>query len=85
MIPIGQIIEGHGNKVLDKLGLLPADLKALSDQRFNQCTTCHTDPRPDNPSQTGPGLRNNQYCNSCGCDMLAKTKVIAAKCPIGRW
>ena len=86
---IGHIIEGHLNKLLDKAGVLPEDTKQLSDLRFADCLLCDSLPHPSKPGQTGPGLVNQQYCNKskggCGCDMLAKTKVINAKCPIGRW
>ncbi|MFN5170002.1 MAG: hypothetical protein ACK5DD_10265 [Cyclobacteriaceae bacterium] len=82
---VGQIMEGHFKKTIDKVGLLPEETKKLSEIRFAACTTCDTTPHPTVPSQNGPGLRDNQYCRACGCDMQAKTKVIEAKCPIGRW
>lgn len=82
---IGQIIEGHFNKLLDKAGALPEDTKNLSELRFADCLLCAHRPHPQKPTENGPGLRDNKYCNSCGCDMEAKTKVISATCPIGRW
>lgn len=82
---IGQIIEGHFNKYLDKAGMLPQDTKHLSELRFADCLLCNALPHPKDKNQNGPGLRDGKYCNSCGCDMQAKTKVITAKCPIGRW
>ena len=89
MIPIGQIIEGHFNKLLDKAGALPDDTKKLSEMRMADCLLCAHTPHPSKPGQNGPGLLNNKYCDKskggCGCDMEAKTKVINAKCPIGRW
>lgn len=88
-IQVGQIIEGHFNKMLDKAGLLPDDTKKLSELRFADCLLCAHTPRPDNQNENGPGLVNNKYCDKskggCGCDMEAKTKVLEAKCPIGRW
>lgn len=88
---IGQIIEGHFNKALDKVGMLPDDTKQLSELRFTDCLICHLTPAPQpnvgliTTGGNGPGLRNEKYCKACGCDMLAKTKVITATCPIGRW
>lgn len=89
---ISQIIEGHFNKYLDKAGMLPDDTKKLSEMRFADCLLCDSIPHPAAPpspkgegKRNGPGLRDGKYCNSCGCDMEAKTKVITAKCPIGRW
>lgn len=82
---VGQIIEGHFNKHLDKVGLLPSDTKSLSELRFADCLLCEHLPHPKKPGENGPGLRDKKYCKDCGCDMEAKTKVIDAKCQIGRW
>lgn len=84
---VGQIIQGHFNKALDRAGVLPADLKQLADLRFQQCTTCHVDPvRPLRDAKPGPGLAaDGKTCNHCACDMTAKTKVLSAACPAGRW
>lgn len=93
---ISHIIEGHLNNTLDKVGMLPEDTKALGDIRFEKCERCDTTPHPASPPSPegegkrsdvffGPGLRAGRFCNSCGCDMQAKTKVVDAKCPIGRW
>lgn len=82
---IGQIIEGHFNKHLDKVGLLSSDTKKLSELRFADCLLCDALPHTTKKGENGPGLRDKKYCNACGCDMEAKTKVIDAKCPIGRW
>lgn len=84
-IQIGMIIEGHFNKVIDKVGLLPDETKKMSDLRFADCLLCAHTPRPNDTNTKGPGLRDNKYCNACGCDMEAKTTVKEATCPIGRW
>lgn len=82
---IAQILEGHANKALGKVGLLPEDTLKLSEIRFAHCLFCHLTPRPAPGVGNGPGMREEKYCNACGCDMEAKTKVIDAKCPIERW
>lgn len=82
---VGQIIEGHFNKMLDKVGMLPDDTKKRGEIRFADCLLCEFTPVPGNQNTNGPGLRDKKYCKSCGCDMEAKTKVLEAKCPIGRW
>lgn len=69
---IGQIVEGHGNNLLDKAGILPGDIKALAEQRLDICKTCEK----FTPSKT---------CAQCGCFMPAKTKAIKATCPLGKW
>lgn len=83
---MGQIIEGHFNKVLDSFGLLPDDIKMMATERFKQCISCGTTPNPKQPDEMGRGLDpSNNKCRYCTCDMEAKTKVIDTKCPIGRW
>ena len=100
---VGQILEGHFNKALDKVGWLPDDTKRLSELRFAYCQWCHVTPTPQSKASSdlqlpsasgvckqpdvvvGPGLRERKYCKSSGCNMEAYTKVISAKCPIGRW
>ncbi len=87
---IGQIIEGHSNKMLSKAGMLSDELEKLSELRFADCLLCHLTPAPQEATiittgGNGPGLRDEKYCKACGCDMDAKTKVKSATCPIGRW
>jgi hypothetical protein len=86
---IGQIMEGHFNNLLHKAGAPPDDTARLSELRMADCLLCEHTPHPTKPGQTGPGLLNGKYCNKerggCGCDMHAKSKVISATCPIGRW
>lgn len=82
---IAQIIQGHTNKALANVGLLDEDVKKMADLRFADCLLCEHTPHPTNPGQNGPGLREQKYCKNCSCDMMAKTKVPSAKCPIGRW
>lgn len=88
-VHISHIIEGHANNVLDKLGLLDADTKRMSELRFADCLLCDSLPHPQDATRKGPGLVNGKYCNKaaggCGCDMEAKTKAKEAQCPIGRW
>ena len=35
--------------------------------------------------QACPELTDANRCKQCGCFMKLKTKVKAAKCPIGKW
>jgi hypothetical protein len=66
----------------DKNGVTPLDMlnpmtKHVSDdvakQRFDTCLSC-------------PELINiTKQCKKCGCFMAAKTKLEAAKCPLGKW
>jgi hypothetical protein len=80
-----QIVQGHTNNALSAVGLLGSELDKLSELRFADCLLCDTQPHPKDASRKGPGLRDGKTCNQCGCNMLAKTKVKDATCPIGRW
>jgi hypothetical protein len=45
----------------------------LSEERYSICKNC-------------PELiKLTTQCKKCGCFMAAKTKLEAAKCPIGKW
>lgn len=66
----------------EKNGVTPLDLlnpktksadAILAEERFNICLSC-----PELISLT-------TQCKKCGCFMKAKTKLEAAKCPIGKW
>jgi len=69
-------------KYKEKNGVTPLDLlnpktkhaaKTLAEQRLDICKQC-----PELISLT-------TQCKKCGCFMSAKTKLEAAKCPLGKW
>jgi hypothetical protein len=46
---------------------------SISEKRYNICLSC-------------PELLNlTKQCKKCGCFMAAKTKILNAQCPIGKW
>jgi hypothetical protein len=47
--------------------------KDTSDSRYSICQSC-----PELISLT-------KQCKKCGCFMAAKTKLLNAECPIGKW
>ena len=49
--------------------------KLVSDNIDGRWTIC----------QTCPELTDANRCKQCGCFMKLKTKIKAAKCPIGKW
>lgn len=66
----------------DKNGVTPLDMlnpntrhvdEDVAKQRFDTCLSC-----PELISIT-------KQCKKCGCFMAAKTKLEAAKCPLGKW
>jgi hypothetical protein len=66
----------------EKNGVTPLDMlnpnskpasAELAEQRMDMCRAC-------------PELiKVTKQCKKCGCVMTAKTRLEAAKCPIGKW
>jgi hypothetical protein len=66
----------------EKNGVTPLDMLnpmskhasiELADSRMSMCKAC-------------PELIHlTNQCKKCGCVMIAKTKLEAAKCPLGKW
>jgi hypothetical protein len=66
----------------EKNGVTPLDMlnpmskhaeENVSNERYEICKAC-------------PELiKVTKQCKKCGCVMTAKTKLEAAKCPIGKW
>ena len=69
-----EYIERNGVTPLDALN--PKTKKAtpeLAEQRFDICKSC-----PE-------FLKISGQCKKCTCFMAVKTKLEAAKCPLGKW
>jgi hypothetical protein len=69
-----QYKEKNGVTPLDLLNPMtkPAD-KELAKLRLETCLSC-------------PELiKTTKQCKKCGCLMTVKTKLEAAKCPMGKW
>jgi hypothetical protein len=69
-----QYKEKNGVTPLDLLNPMtkPAD-KELAKLRLEACLSC-------------PELiKTTKQCKKCGCLMTVKTKLEAAKCPMGKW
>ena len=69
-----QYKEKNGVTVFDALNPNTEHLpEAESNARYDICKAC-------------PELiKLTKQCKKCGCFMVAKTKMTAAKCPIGKW
>jgi hypothetical protein len=68
---IGNIVKGWFNVAREQLGVLPSDIKDMSESRLSVCNDCTK--------------RLGFICGVCGCVLTAKTKVVNEKCPIGEW
>ena len=66
--------EKNGVTPLDALNPMTKNAdKDVSDLRMEICSAC-------------PELiRLTKQCKKCGCFMTVKTRLEAAKCPIGKW
>ena len=69
-----QYKEKNGATILDALNPMTKDApKEVYDARMSLCLSC-------------PELiKITSQCKKCGCFMNLKTKIEAAKCPIGKW
>lgn len=86
---VGKVIQGHWNELLGQNS-------NLSESRMNICQQC-----PIYSSRFGGLCNNrlwlNQetgdistvkkdgYKNGCGCRLNAKTRLVNASCPLGKW
>jgi hypothetical protein len=64
--------ERNGVTILDVFNRTPAS-EEVAESRISICNDC-----PELTSLT-------HQCKKCGCFMAIKTKMQAAKCPIGKW
>lgn len=86
---IGQIIKGHINEVLDLN-------KDISQGRVAICKRCplYSDRLGGTCNdrlwlnvETGDVsiTKKEGYKNGCGCRLSAKTRLVNARCPLGKW
>jgi len=96
---ISNILEGWGNSIKDKFGLLDnPELKAKSEKRLLICNTCSM--RDNNTcSRKREGIvvvdffynvlekprKIGQVVKGCGCNLSAKSLCDDCQCPLGKW
>lgn len=81
-LELKNIIEGYRKlKTKDKKVIW------LADRRMRQCLSCKlfTDNQTCNSKLSGPHIKTGNITTGCGCFMPAKTKLLKAKCPLGKW
>ena len=94
---IGNILEGWGNSIKNKFGLLNnPELKLKSEKRLLICDEC---PLRDNNTcsrnRTGVVVKTFTYLNEnrikgqivrgCGCNLASKSLCNLCACPLGKW
>ena len=97
---ISNIINGWGNLIKDKFGLLDNQTKALATKRLQICNDCSLrnvaicDPtrhtiniKSDklNKFQAQFQIKSGEVARGCGCVIAAKTLDLASYCPAGKW
>ena len=77
------IIEGWRNHLVPAKEM-KEPIEKVSEERLAICATCPW--QSDNFKAEGKTLlRPDLHCTNCGCTLIAKTKSLASKCPIGKW
>lgn len=94
---ISEILEGWGNSIKDKFGLLnDPELKAKSEKRLLICNVCTLrDGNTCSKKRTGLVVQDfiykdtkrlkGQEVNGCGCSLSAKSLCNDCQCPLGEW
>lgn len=65
-----KIIEGWKNVIFTD-----EEVEAIAKARLEVCNTC----------DYKKNLAGLEICNECHCPLIAKTRSLDSKCPIGKW
>ena len=85
-INIRHIFEGWANYVKDQFNTLDPEVKDISQRRLKLCDSCHMRTgHACDPSKTGIHVLTGEEVRGCGCHIAAKSMVLDAKCPMGKW
>ena len=76
---IVNIVEGHANLALKKLGIADTEVELLAQLRESICK------RQCKANNGNTYLDEKNKCTACGCNMEAKWRATEAKCIIGAW
>lgn len=94
---ISNILEGWGNSIKDKFGLLNnPELKAKSEKRLLICDKCFLrDNNTCSRNRTGFVEKTFKYMDEdrikgqvfkgCGCNLAAKSLCDDCQCPLNKW
>ena len=96
---ISNILEGWGNSIKDKFGLLNnPELKNISEKRLLICDKCSLrDNNTCSRNKTGFVEKTFRYLDEkedrlkgqlvkgCGCSLSAKSLCNTCQCPLGKW
>jgi len=94
---ISNILEGWGNSIKDKFGLLNnPELKNISEKRLLTCDKCSLrDNNTCSRNRTDFVVETFRYMDEdrikgqvfkgCGCSLSAKSLCNTCQCPLGKW
>lgn len=80
---IKEILEGWRNHLIP-----PSDIRdkieEVSKQRLSICRGCEFN--SENAKKNGyVTMRPDEFCVSCGCPLITKTKCLSCECPLKKW
>ena len=83
---INNIINGWGNLIKDKFGLLDEQTKAMSTKRLMICNDCKMRSiGVCDPMKRTFNIKTGKLVTGCGCLITAKSMDFRSVCPAGKW
>ena len=86
MSKISEILNGWGNAIKDRLGLLDSDVSDEAKRRMAICDTCEIRTLwMCDSGKSGKNLKTNEIVSGCGCVIFAKATSTESNCPLNKW
>ena len=83
---ISEILNGWGNAIKDKLGMLDSNISDEAKRRMTICDNCEIrNLWMCDSNKSGKNIKTNEIKNGCGCVIFAKATSPDSKCPLDKW
>lgn len=83
---LNEILDGWGNVLKDKFGILDEQTRQLAESRLLYCNLCSIrNGNTCDPNKSIINVRTQQIAKGCGCNIAAKTLSPKSQCPAGKW
>ena len=79
---MSQVVEGHYNLVLDRIGILEEKKKAISEERLKICTGCIFNSFNAKREGIYHSHLADPHCTICTCPAEVKVLAYSTKCPL---
>lgn len=79
---LSQVVEGHYNLVLDRVGALEGKKKEISEQRLDICTSCIFNSFNAKKEGIYHSHLSDPHCTICTCPTEVKVLAYSTKCPL---